>query len=772
MESGIETWLQEGFFRHQQGDVAGAMELYHRILAADPQQADALHLSGVAFLQQGQLQQAVTLLRQAVARQPNNVSFLNNCSLALQQVGQLPEAISCLERLLVLQPDFAEGWFSKANLHAALRQVQQAVVAFQNALRLRPDHVEGWNNLGLVWQELAQWQEARACFEKAVALEPQKPELWYNFGNIHLTLEQLPQAEHCFRQALARGMVKAAVVSNLGVVLRRLGRWQEAESQCRRAVELDPSHGRSHLQLGHLLQQTGRLEEADACYIRARQLDPRQGAAWENLGNLYFDQKRLEEALDCFNQAVERSPEDAALLAKRLHVAMHLCEWSDYEGRWQSFLTAWQKRPQTPVDPFILVALPATPGEQRMAACHHAQSQGIKPLARLERVTSVSTVREEKLRIGYLSGDFRDHPTSFLIMEVLEQQDRERFDIIGYDYGKPASGATRERLERCFAPMVNIAHLSMEEAAGRIRQDGIHILVDLMGFIKGARLGILAQRPAPVSVHWLAYPGTMGGAAVDYLIADRRVIPPGWEDSYGEALVFMPDSYQSNDRQRIIGPTPTRSQCGLPEEGLVYCSFNQTYKILPEWFALWMGALRETPGSVLWQLDGGTLASHNLRQAALRHGVDPQRIIFAPRLSLSDHLGRLALADLMLDTFPCNGHTTVSDALWAGVPTVTLAGETFPARVAASLLHAAGVPHLMTHSRQEYVQKIRQLTQQPELLRAIRHQLQQTRLTCPLFDSQRYTRHLEQAFQTMWQNHQAGWGPVSFEVTLQADRML
>jgi predicted O-linked N-acetylglucosamine transferase (SPINDLY family) len=373
--------------------------------------------------------------------------------------------------------------------------------------------------------------------------------------------------------------------------------------------------------------------------------------------------------------------------------------------------------------------------------------------------------RHEKTRIAYLSANFHEHAVAYLAAGLFEAHDRQRFEITAVSFGPAAQGGIRDRLERAFDRFVDVGGDSDEEVAQMLAAAEVDIAVDLTGHTADSRTGILAHRPAPVQVNFLGYPGTLGAEYIDYIIADRFVIPPGEDAFYSERVVRLPDSYQVNDaKRRIAEGTPSRADAGLPETGFVFCCFNNNFKITPEIFDVWMRLLSQVDGSVLWLLEDTATAAANLRSEALRRGVDAERLVFAPRRAQDEHLARHRLADLFVDTLPYNAHTTASDALWAGLPLVTCMGSTFAGRVAGSLLHAAGLPELATRSLDEYETLALRLATTPPLLAAIRARLAEHRATCPQFDTDRFRRHLEAAYTTMLERHLAGLPPASFTV--------
>ena len=372
---------------------------------------------------------------------------------------------------------------------------------------------------------------------------------------------------------------------------------------------------------------------------------------------------------------------------------------------------------------------------------------------------------KKKITLGYLSADFHEHATAFLCAELFEAHDRTRFEVFGYSYGPDDGSPMRQRLSRAFDRFVDVKDMSYVEAARRIAADDVDILIDLKGYTKGARTHMLALRPAPIQINYLGYPGTLGAGFMDYILVDDYVVPSDQQPFFAEKLVHLPGCYQINDSKRAIWPkTPTRAECGLPDTSFVFCDFNNTYKITSKMFAIWMELLQAVPRSVLWLLEGNSCAAANLKREAEAHGVSATRLIFAPRVPMAEHLARHHLADLFLDTFPVCAHTTASDALWAGCPLLALAGNTFIARVAGSLLRAVGLPELVTTSFEDYLAMALRLARSPDLLRELRTRLAANRSASPLFDAFHFTRNLESAYTRMWGLHAAGRTPQAFAV--------
>jgi len=521
------------------------------------------------------------------------------------------------------------------------------------------------------------------------------------------------------KDIFARKQTKNEIVSasNLDASLYEQSYWNDVISRSREMLAINPDH-------------------VDALF---------------NLGVAYEMQKR-SEAFDCYQRVLALDPQHFAAKINLLHRMQHQCEWNGLKAginkiRKAVYETSKTRKNQFP--PFIFMSLPGTTAmEQKHCAERFVQFEykALFPL-RDKLGFKFDRMHNEKIHIGYLSADLRQHPVSFLMAETFELHDRSRFHITAYSYGPDDGSAMRKRLENAFDSFVDIQNDQYEEAAKKIYTDHIDVLVDLTGHTQNSRSGIMALRPAPIQVNYLGYPGTMGADFVDYLIADQFVVPQGHQKYYTEKVVWMPDCFLANDRTRPRLAPPTRSEYGLPETSFVFCCFNQTFKITPVVFDIWCRLLKAVPDSVLWLSANNQQAKTNLLQEARNRGVEAERIIMASKLpELGAHLARLQCADLFLDTTPYNAHTTCSDALWMGLPVLTCAGETFPSRVAGSLLTAMGVPELITYNMEDYYRLALDLATNREKLRAVRSKIIANRDTAPLFDSKRFTRNLEQAY--------------------------
>lgn len=641
-------------------------------------------------------------------------------------------------------------------------QLRQALDLAVKGLRGRPNDSALLNVAGAAAQGLGLLAEAEHYWRAAIKVQPGFVNAHYNLGNLLKAGGRLEEAEAAYRYAIRLHPSYADAYNNLGNLLRNCGRLDEAEAAYRQALVAQPQFAEAYNNFGALQQRRGCLDDAESAYRQALVIHPGFAQALYNLGSVASQRGQLAQALAAFRQAIDIKPNYPEAISQLLDHNRQACDWRALAEQ-TAQVRAFAQAQVGEISPFTFLTLPTSPAEQ-LACASHWVSRRVAINARAA-LAPLSPRRHTTIRLGYLSADFHEHATAYLMAELFERHDRRDFKIIGYSCGPDDASPTRRRLMRAFDRFVDLQPLGDAEAARLIRDDEVDILVDLKGHTKDSRPTILAYRPAPVQVNYLGYPGTMGAPFVDYLIADAFVAPFAHQPFYSEALVHLPACYQPNDSQRAIAErTPTRTECGLPEQGFVFCCFNNSYKITPEFFYIWMRLLALTPGSVLWLLDTAALARDNLRREASACGVDPARLVFAPRLPLAEHLARHRLADLFLDTLPVNAHTTASDALWAALPVLTCAGESFAGRVAGSLLRAVGLPELITESPQVYEVLALRLAHQPELLASLRAKLQANRSNTPLFDSTQLARHLEIAYRRMWERCCTGDGPTAFAV--------
>ena len=714
--------LQAADAAYNAGDWTTAGRLCAQVLAAEADNADALNLLGIIRAQSRLPLEAVELLKKAAAARPDSATVHNNYGNVLRDLARNAEAVDSFDRALQIQPSYPEALCNRGSALQALGRIDEALRSYDEALRLRPGYVDAHYNRGVALQDLGRFEEAAQSYGRALKLQPTFAEAHYNTGN----------------------------------VLFELKRFEEALKSFDSALRIRDSFAEAHNNRGNALLDLGRLQEALRSYERALQILPNLANAHNNRGNALSLLKRPQEALASYERTLSLDPDFPWVRGARLYAKLLLCNWDGIDAAVQDLIArvALAKRATRP---FTVLALSDDPSLHRRVAEMSASTAELapRPLA-----APPKRPRSPRIIIGYYSADYQNHATANLMAELFELHDRRHFEIIGFSYGSPTHDPMRQRLLGAFDRFVEVRSNSDREIAQLSRELKVDIAVDLKGFTQDSRPGVFAHRAAPIQVNYLGYPGTVGGGHMDYIVADRTLIPPQHRQHYSEHVIYLPNSYQANDRKRPL-PTehPTRADLGLPQSGFVFCSFNSCYKITPAIFDSWMRILQQVKHSILWLLTDSGAAAGALRREAARRGVSADRLVFAPQLPLARHLARYRVADLFLDTFPCGGHTTASDALWVGLPVVTRLGDSFAARVAASLLTAIGLPELITSSAAQYEALAVELATDPLRLAAVRTKLDLNRPTAPLFDTPRFTRDLEQGYVLVYERYLAGLAP-------------
>lgn len=648
-------------------------------------------------------------------------------ALALHQLGQLAKAQLLYERAL----KWHQGHFDSLNMLATIAyqtgRLERAESLFVKALKIDPEAVYALNNFGNVLQDLGKFKSALAHYDKAIALDP-------SYAEAH---------------------------NNRADLLQQTGRGLEALEGYDRAIALMPNYAEAHYNRANALGIMGRLEESVASHDAAIRIVPDYAQAYMNRGNALNELGRLVEAVDSFDRAIDLSPQIPYLLGTRLHVSMQMCDWRHYRERLSAVLVA-VKNDEPASLPFPLLALTSDPNLQQRAArtwifAKHPPAKHVLPFAKREP--------KHRLRVGYFSADFHHHPVAQLIAGLFEAHDRTKFEIFAFSSGPNTQDPMRLRLEQSFEHFIDVKAESDAQVVARARALELDIAIDLSGLTTGCRPSVFAARVAPIQINYLGYPGTMGAPYMDYILADQTLITPETEPFYTEKVIYLPHSYQPNDRQRSVSPLPfTRAGLGLPEDAFVFCCFNNNFKITPETFDRWMSILRAVPDSVLWLLQASELTATHLRREAQERGVHPDRLTFAPKVPTDQYLARQRCADLFLDSVPYSAHTTASDALWVGLPVLTCMGQAFASRVSASLLRAVELPELITEDEKSFEARAIELATHPALLKSLRERLKKNRLLAPLFDSQRFARAIEDAYVQVQARRAAGKPPESIYI--------
>lgn len=738
MSKGLETSFLKARTAERAGDLVAARQIYAAILRTFPGNTRAL-----------------TALARLDGETPPPAKSGGDPLAALALLyrrGQFDLLVAQGMPLLARQPDSRPLLDLLGGAHVAAKRFAEAEALFRRSAAIDPIRPETFFNLGIALRALGRMAEALDAWDRAVALRPDHGAAHLARARLLRDLKREEEAIAAFRQVLALDAGHMEALTSLGAAFQARGDLPAASDAYRRAVTLRPDHAGLRLALGTTLRDQGLTDEAIDHYRQAAAIDPGNALAHGHLADLYRDRRQLDLAVASFAAVLAAAPGDDGARAQKLHLEAQMCDWSGIAA-----FRAIAGRVGTgtaPVSPFALLASEDDPAHQlrrseRWAA--HAFPDPVPPLPARPKGD------DAPIRIGYFSADFHDHATLFLMAGLLREHDRTRFEIHAYSHGSRKSGELRRQAAADVSHFHDVEASSDEELVALARSHHLDIAVDLKGYTTDSRPQLFAQRLAPVQINYLGYPGSMGADFIDYLVADPIVIPAAERPHYRERLLVLPHSYQPTDDRRPIAPRPaSRVAVGLPPEGVVLCCFNNSYKIGPTEFDIWMRLLGQVEGGVLWLMRTNPWAAANLRREAEARGIDPGRLIFAPQLPQAEHLARLSHADLFLDTFHYNAHTTGSDALWAGVPLVTMAGRQFAARVAASLLHAVGLPELVTDTVGDYEALILDLARRPDRLAAIRAKLAANRSSAPLFDSALYARHLEAAYEAAWRRRQRG----------------
>jgi protein O-GlcNAc transferase len=764
-----EDLLARAWQHYRARDSAAAERACLDLLDLQPLHADALYLLGVLALDAGRAARAVRHFHHAVAVQPRNAVYQHALGEAFRAFKDPARAVLTLRAALALDPKRAASYNALGMALMDQLETEVAVAMFRQAIDVDPSYERAHLNLGQALQKIGALDEAAECYAEAIRLKPDYAIAHNNLGALLQTRHQHADAAVALRRALAIDPHYPEAHYNLGVVLQSLDAPAAACASHREAIRLRPGYSAAHLQLGAVLEALGRHDEAAECYRTALRIDAHHGEAYQRLGNLLMLRRDWDAARQALERATALLPDSVDAFASLIHVRQMQCDWADLEADserlWQRASARLGEGKPSGVPPFFATGLPWS--ADRLLAVARGEARALAERRhRLQPAPFMHPrTRSGRLRVGYVSGDFRDHAVAHLMQGVFRLHDRRTFEIYAYSFGPDDGSSYRRQIATDCEHFVDVAGLTIPALAQRIAADGVDVLIDLMGYSGFHRLEAFALRPAPMQATYLGYPGTTGADFIDYLIGDPTVAGPEVAPFLGEKLLLLPHTYQATDNQQPIAATPpSRSAHGLPERAFVFCSFNNAYKFEPRIFGVWTRIMQQVPDSVLWLLSAGPSMESNLRHEAARRGVAPERLRFAAMLPKPEHLARLQLADLLLDTHDYNAHVSASDALWVGLPVMTCPGQTFASRVAASLLSALGLPGLIAADFDAYERLAVRLAQQPDELRRLRERLTAQRATAPLFDTPRFVRNLERAYLAMWDGYAAGNEPPLIEI--------
>ena len=767
--------LEKGISYHQIGNFKDAEIIYRNVVATNSAQPDALHLLGLIELQNGNPNLAVSLIQKAIGISKHNATYhfnlgvslfqmaryeeakdsylssiklnsidqksLFNLGVTLQELNNHIEAIEYFNKVIGLNSEHSEAHYSKGLSLQRLKKWQDAIVSYDNAIGIDSTHSKAYNNRGMALKELKKFNEALQSLVKSIELSDSNPEAHNSKGLILFELKNFDQAAKEYNIAISIDPAFTEAYSNRGNAFKSQRKYDLAIADYDKAINLDANFSDAHFNRGIALHQSGKLDAAILSFDEAIKINPNDAEAFFSRGVILNEQKRLD-GLESYRKALSINSNLPWLTGAIMYGNMLSSIWDGFHDKLADLEQKVSSGAKASLN-FILVGLTESAELQKQASV--TWSKEFPPNNFLGPLKSHSP--KAKIRLGYYSADFYNHATCMLMAELFEKHDKSKFELFAFSFGPDIKDPMRARVEAAFDQFIDVSTMSDKEIAEFSRMLGIDIAIDLKGSTKDHRFGIFSYRAAPVQVSYLGYPGTMGAEYIDYLIADKTLIPEESQKFYTEKIAYMPHSYQVNDRSRVISDRVfTKQEVGLPEEGFVFACFNSNYKITPDVFDVWVRILQSVEGSVLWLFEENKTAAVNLRKEAQKRGLAPERLVFAPKMELSEHLARHKLADLFIDTLPCNAHTTASDALWAGLPVLTCMGESFASRVAASLLNAIEMPELITSSLEEYEELAIALGNDSQRVLALKQKLELNKLTTPLFDSSLFTKNIEELF--------------------------
>ncbi len=739
-----QSLLNQAIAFHQTGNLAEAERLYVEVMHAAPREAAAAHLLGVVRAQQGRNGEALELIGAALKLKPDAPEMLSNYGNVLKSQGRFAEALESYDRALAVKPDYVAALAKRAQVLRDLGRLEDALAASDAALKMNSNFPEAHSNRGVILSDLGRHDEALASYDRALAMAPQFADVWNNRALTLKAMKRQVEALANAERALTLHPAFEEAWNNRGIILFDLKRTGEAITSYDRALELRADYAEALNNRAVALAGMKQFAESLADCDRAVLLRPTFADALYNRGNALSELGRPEDALVSYQKALAADPGHPNALSGLANAALLIGNWSQ-TAKLAEVLKEEVLAGRSVIQPFVLMGYHDDNALQLRCSQNYVRQAGPGPQPPL---WTGQKYAHDKIRLAYLSADFHQHVTAALTVEMFERHDRERFEITAVSFGPDDGSDMRARLVATFDRFHDARAQTDREVAQLLRRWEIDIAVDLGGHTSGARPWVLAHHPAPVQAKYMGYPGTSGSDFIDWLVADRTVVPTDQDAFFSEQIAALPDTLWVTDTQVALPPPTSRAEAGLPDTGFVFCCFNHNWKITAPLFDIWMRLMDQVDGSVLWLLEGNAAIRGNLQREAEARGIDPARLVFAARTTPHKHLARQQLADLFLDTLPYNAHTTASDALWVGLPLVTTPGHSFPARVAASILQAADLSELIAPDLKSYEVLALRLARAPADLFAIRQKLANVR-KAPLFDTVRFTRNLEAAYITM-----------------------
>ena len=691
-----------------------AEKICQNILDLNPNNFDAINLLAAINFQNKSFSKSIELFKKASKINPNSADLYNNLSIAFLQEKKFKEAIQSWDKAIKLKPDFFQAYFGKGNAYSNLKDYSNAIDNFNKAIEIKKDYKEAYNNLGSLYANLKDHKNALTFFKKAISINPVHFNEFNNLGNVYYELKKYNDA-----------------IDNYNL-----------------AIKINSDFALTYYNKAKALQKINLIEESVMNYKKAISLNKNFSEAYKNLGNIYMDLKLLDKSIYNHEKALKINPGIKFLLGNILQSKCGICDWENFEQE-KDFLEKQILDGKRSASPFSTLLLYDSPSLLMKSSNIFLESE-----FQNSKWIKKEKIRNKKIRIAYYSSDFHNHATMYLIANLFELHDKSKFEIYAFSFGPDDNSQIRKRVIKTFDKFIDVKQKTIQEIVEISRHENIDIAVDLKGFTNNNRFDLFIKRCAPIQISYLGFPGTTGSDCIDYIIADKTVIPEENKIHYSENIIYLPNSYQVNDSNPTLSKKNfSKKDFNLPENKFIFCCFNHSFKILPDMFQIWIKILKKVKNSVIWLLIDNEIAQDNLKKILVSSDIDPNRMIFAGRLPHPEHIIRLGLADLFLDTFPCNAHTTASDALRSSLPIITVKGNSFASRVASSLLTSVGLEELITKSKKEYEELAVKIAENKNFYREIKDKLNKNIIDMPLFNSKLFTKKLETAYQIIYKNY-------------------
>ena len=719
--------LKKALEYYQNKEFDSSKKICIEILDNDPKNFDANNLLAAIFFQNSEYLNAIKFFKNAITINPKIPDLYNNLSIAFCQIKKFDEALASWNKAIRIKPDYAEAYFGKGNIYSIFKDYDKAIDNYYKAIQINKNFKQAYNNLGNIYFLNKKFKKSLENFVLASNIKP----------------------------------VNEIEINNQGNIFFELRDYKLALEKYSYATNINPKFALGFYNIAKTYEELNQSDDAIINYQKAIQLNSNFAEAHQNLGNLYLDLEIFEKGIFNLTEALRINPGLKNLHGTIIQSKCGMCDWSTFVDD-KNLLEKNILMKKNTSNPFPVISIYDSPELQRIASETYVKDE----FSNYERKEIIKkNIAPKKIKIGYFSSDFHNHATSHLMINLFELHDRSKFEVYAFSFGKDDNSDMRERISKAFDKFFDVRLKSEEEIAKKSRELEIDIAVDLKGYTGNNRFGIFIERCAPIQISYLGYPGTTGSPYIDYLVADKTLIPNKNKKFYSEKIIYLPNSYQVNEDKKIISKKNfTRKDFGLPDDSFVYCSFNQIYKILPEMLKIWANILTEVKNSVLWLLADNDKAKTNILSEFLKVGVNSSRVIFTKRLSLDEHFERQKLADLFLDTYPCNAHTTASDALRVGLPLLTLKGQSFASRVSTSLLKELEMEELITNNYEEYTIRAIELAKDKELINNIKVKLQKNVKSKTLFKAETFTKYLEISYQKVYELYLRDMQPDHIEV--------